>query len=74
MRTKIYEVYGCVDDAKIFIGSSDILQIAVVTANNHLGSARYMSVLIYEIVKEDDEIISRDIIQQLSINNRGYSS
>lgn len=34
MRTKIYEVYGCIGDAEIFIGSSDLIQIATVTANN----------------------------------------
>lgn len=27
MRTKIYEVYGCIGDAEIFIGSSDLIQI-----------------------------------------------
>ncbi len=65
MRTKIYEVFGCVGDAEIFIGSSDTLQIAVVTASNNFGPARYLSVLIYEVLKEDDEIISRDVVQRL---------
>ena len=69
MRTKIYEVYGCIGDAEIFIGSSDLIQIAMLTANNNLGSARYMTVVIYEIVKEDDVIIDRQCIQRASILN-----
>lgn len=65
MRTKIYEVYGCIGDSEIFIGSSDMVQIATVIANNNLGSARYMTVVVYEVVKENDVVIKRDCIQRL---------
>lgn len=64
MRTKSYEVYGFIADSEIFIGASDMVQIATVIANNNLGSARYMTVVIYEVVKENDVVIKRDCIQR----------
>ena len=64
MRTKTYEVYGCIGNAEIFIGSSDLIQIATVTANNNLGSARYTTVVIYEVVQENGFVINRQCIQR----------
>lgn len=65
MRTKVYEVYGCVGDSEIFIGSSELVQIATVIANNNLGTARYMKVVIYEVAKDDDVTTKREQIQIL---------
>lgn len=63
MITQMYEVYGCVGEREIFLGASDMLQIATVTANNNLGSARYMKVVIYEVAKDDDVTTKREQIQ-----------
>lgn len=65
MRTKIYEAYGCIGNAEIFVGSDESFQIAEVIANNNLGSLKYMSVVIYEVVKEDMDILSKTVIKRL---------
>lgn len=66
MSTKTYEVYGCVEDSEIFLGASGMLQIAIVTANNNLGTARYTKVVIYEAVQENNGPVKREPIQILS--------
>lgn len=66
--TNSYDVFGCVGDAEIFLGSSDMLQIAVLTANNNLGPTRYQSVVIYDVKKENEEIVSREVVQRLHLD------
>ena len=67
MITKTYEVYGCVGASEIFLGASDMLQIATVTAYNNLGTARYTKVVIYEVVRDTESPEKREQVQILTI-------
>lgn len=64
IKTVSYEVYGVVDDREIFVGAADLPLVADCIANNNLGSAKYPKTVIYEITKENEQILDRKITQE----------